>query len=318
MLGRLPVRDHVPDHQHRDAARTHHRHAGAAAHHPDGQDRPAVRLRHRVRRRRRRPGRRRRRGGVLAASTWTPPAAPGWSILIAIANAVLGVALGLFCSAFARTEFQAVQFMPVVVVPQLLLCGLFVPRDQMAGWLQAISNVLPMTYAVEALQEVGAHAEPTGALWRDLGIVVGCVVRGPDARGGCAATLTARRYRRDAAAVTGSAARTGPAPPGNPDTREAILARRPRRRSPSAATTPPRSAPSRPRPGSTPPWCTTTSAPRTSCSWPRCRPRSTRPSAARGARRRAGRDRGAARPHVPRGLGLAGRRGRPRRCSAPR
>ncbi|MBX6723153.1 MAG: ABC transporter permease [Dactylosporangium sp.] len=100
----------------------------------------------------------------------------GLVVLIAIANAVLGVALGLFCSAFARTEFQAVQFMPVVVLPQALLCGLFVPRDQMAGWLEAISNVMPMSYAVEALQEVGAHAEPTGTLWRDLGIVVGCVI----------------------------------------------------------------------------------------------------------------------------------------------
>jgi ABC-2 type transport system permease protein len=100
----------------------------------------------------------------------------GLVVLIAIANAVLGVALGLFCSAFARTEFQAVQFMPVVVVPQILLCGLFVARDQMAGWLQAISDALPMTYAVEALQEVGASADPTNRLWRDLGIVVGCVV----------------------------------------------------------------------------------------------------------------------------------------------
>jgi ABC-2 type transport system permease protein len=101
---------------------------------------------------------------------------PGLVIAIAIANAVLGVALGLFCSAFARTEFQAVQFMPVVVVPQLLLCGLFVARAQMAGWLHAISNVLPMTYAVEALQQVGSNANPTATLWKDLGIVVGSVV----------------------------------------------------------------------------------------------------------------------------------------------
>jgi ABC-2 type transport system permease protein len=100
----------------------------------------------------------------------------GLVILIAIANAVLGVALGLLCSAFARTEFQAVQFMPVVVIPQLLLCGLFVARDQMAGWLQVISRALPMTYAVEGLQEVGVHAQATDTLWRDLGIVAGCVV----------------------------------------------------------------------------------------------------------------------------------------------
>lgn len=97
-------------------------------------------------------------------------------ILIAVANAVLGVALGLLCSAFARTEFQAVQFMPVVAIPQILLCGLFVPRDQMAGWLEGLSNAMPMSYSVEALQEVGANAEPTGLMWRDLGIVTAIVV----------------------------------------------------------------------------------------------------------------------------------------------
>ncbi|HEX6327718.1 MAG TPA: ABC transporter permease [Jiangellaceae bacterium] len=99
----------------------------------------------------------------------------GWVIFIAVTNAVLGVALGLFFSAFARTEFQAVQFMPVVVLPQVLLSGLFVARDQMAGWLEAISNVFPMTYAVGALMEVGANSETTATMWRDLGIVVGVV-----------------------------------------------------------------------------------------------------------------------------------------------
>lgn len=112
----------------------------------------------------------------------------GLVIVIAIANSVLGVALGLFCSAFARTEFQAVQFMPIVVVPQLLLCGLFVDRALMAGWLHGISNVLPMTYAVEALQQVGAHATPTDTLWTDLGVVVGCIV--------LALTLAAATLRR--------------------------------------------------------------------------------------------------------------------------
>ncbi|GAB3142265.1 ABC transporter permease [Micromonospora sonneratiae] len=106
----------------------------------------------------------------------TTKGSAGLVILIAAVNAVLGVALGLFCSAFARTEFQAVQFMPIVVIPQLLLCGLFVARDQMAGWLEGFSNALPLTYAVEALQEVGAHAAPTGTMWRDLAIVVGAVV----------------------------------------------------------------------------------------------------------------------------------------------
>ncbi len=101
---------------------------------------------------------------------------PGLVILIAVADAILGVALGLFFSAFAKSEFQAVQFMPAVVFPQIFLCGLFAPREQMAGWLHALSNVMPLTYAVQGLQEVGAHAEPTGLMWRDLAIVGGCAV----------------------------------------------------------------------------------------------------------------------------------------------
>jgi ABC-2 type transport system permease protein len=96
--------------------------------------------------------------------------------LIAVLDALLGVALGLLASAFARSEFQAVQFMPVVVLPQFLLCGLLVPRDLMPDWLHAISNVLPLTYAVEALQEVGRSVAETGTMWRDVGIVAGCVV----------------------------------------------------------------------------------------------------------------------------------------------
>lgn len=92
-------------------------------------------------------------------------------ILIAVVDAVLGVALGLLASAFARTEFQAVQFMPVIVLPQFFLCGLLVPRGQLPGWLEAISNVLPLSYAVDALQQVSTHTGVTGQMWRDLAIV---------------------------------------------------------------------------------------------------------------------------------------------------
>jgi len=97
-------------------------------------------------------------------------------VLIAVVDAGLGVALGLLASAFARTEFQAVQFMPLIVLPQFFLCGLLVPREQMVGWLQAISDLMPLTYAVEALQEVGANTEATGRMWTDIGIVAGVVV----------------------------------------------------------------------------------------------------------------------------------------------
>ena len=97
-------------------------------------------------------------------------------VLIAVVDAVLGVALGLLASAFARSEFQAVQFMPVIVLPQFFLCGLLVPVDQMAGWLQAISAALPLTYAVEALQEVGRSSAETGIMWRDIAIVAGAAL----------------------------------------------------------------------------------------------------------------------------------------------
>jgi ABC-2 type transport system permease protein len=102
----------------------------------------------------------------------------GLVVLIAVLTALLGVGLGLACSALARTEFQAVQMLPVVVIPQILLCGLFIPRDAMAGWLSALSDVMPLSYAVEALQQVGANAEPTSTFWIDLVVVAGCVILG--------------------------------------------------------------------------------------------------------------------------------------------
>jgi ABC-2 type transport system permease protein len=75
-------------------------------------------------------------------------------VALAVGNALLGMSLGLFVSAFARTEFQAVQFMPAIVFPQLLLCGLFVPREDMAGVLQTASDLMPLTYAFDALHRV--------------------------------------------------------------------------------------------------------------------------------------------------------------------
>ncbi|TDC87859.1 ABC transporter permease [Actinomadura sp. 7K507] len=100
----------------------------------------------------------------------------GSLVLVALLNALLGMSLGLFASAFARTEFQAVQFMPAFVLPQLLLCGLIMPRDDMASWLQAISDVLPLTYAVEAMQEISASADFTGALALDIAVIAAFTV----------------------------------------------------------------------------------------------------------------------------------------------
>jgi ABC-2 type transport system permease protein len=93
--------------------------------------------------------------------------------LLAIGNAVLGTTLGLLASAFARTEFQAVQFMPAFIFPQLLLCGLFVPRALMAGWLHAISWLMPLTYAYDALARATRLAALDGAMVADIVAVVG-------------------------------------------------------------------------------------------------------------------------------------------------
>jgi ABC transporter DrrB family efflux protein len=83
------------------------------------------------------------------------PAGPAWQLgLVAVADAVLGMALGLLASAFARTEFQAVQFMPLIVFPQILLGGLFMPRDQMPEALYTISKFLPLSYAIDAINAV--------------------------------------------------------------------------------------------------------------------------------------------------------------------
>ena len=93
--------------------------------------------------------------------------------VLAVANAILGMSLGLFVSAFAQTEFQAVQFLPAVVFPQLLLCGLLVPRAQMASVLQDLSDVLPLTYAYDGLDRVTRLGGFDGTTVRDLIVVIG-------------------------------------------------------------------------------------------------------------------------------------------------
>ena len=103
-------------------------------------------------------------------------AGPQWFVIVvAIADTLLGVALGLLASAFARTEFQAVQFMPAFIFPQLIVCGLFVPLAQLPDALNAAAYWLPLTYAVDALNGVVANSDITGDMWRDIW-VVGCFI----------------------------------------------------------------------------------------------------------------------------------------------
>lgn len=102
----------------------------------------------------------------IAGSAWL-------LLLLALLDALLGTALGLFVSAFAASEFQAVQFMPAILFPQMLLCGLFAPRDSMQPVLEAVSNALPMSYAVDGMNEVLGNSSVTGDFLRDVGVVTG-------------------------------------------------------------------------------------------------------------------------------------------------
>jgi ABC-2 type transport system permease protein len=105
----------------------------------------------------------------IAGALWT-------LLLIAVLDALLGMALGLFVSAFATSEFQAIQFMPLFVLPQILLCGLFVPRESMGWLLNALSDLMPLSYAVDALTHVTNSAEIDSTLVVNLLIVAACAV----------------------------------------------------------------------------------------------------------------------------------------------
>jgi ABC-2 type transport system permease protein len=103
-------------------------------------------------------------------------AGPAWAVvLLAVLNALLGMALGLFLSAFAHTEFQAIQFMPAVLLPQILLGGLLLPRAQMPRAIHIISDALPVSYAYDALARVTADSGGRW-LWLDVVIVVGSII----------------------------------------------------------------------------------------------------------------------------------------------
>lgn len=104
-------------------------------------------------------------------------AGPLWAVvLVAVLVAQLGTALGLAVSALAQSEFQAVQFMPAIVLPQFLLCGLLAPRESMQPVLRAISDVLPMSYAVDAMNSITANSTVDAGTWWDLAIVAGFAI----------------------------------------------------------------------------------------------------------------------------------------------
>jgi ABC-2 type transport system permease protein len=114
---------------------------------------------------------------ATAFSVWVlglQVAGPLWSlVVVAVLDALLGTAFGLLVSAFAQTEFQAVQFMPAAVLPQFLLCGLLIPRDEMPRVLELVSDVLPLSYAVDGMRTLASGADVGGDLVRDAAVVAG-------------------------------------------------------------------------------------------------------------------------------------------------
>lgn len=94
-------------------------------------------------------------------------------LVVAVLAGVLGMAFGLLFSAFAKNEFQAVQFMPAFVLPQFLTCGLFIPRENMANFLQYFADIMPITYIVKALQEVQTTTRWTTDLTTDIIVIAG-------------------------------------------------------------------------------------------------------------------------------------------------
>ena len=111
--------------------------------------------------------------GLLGLDTAGSP----WAVAaLAVGNALLGMALGLLVSAFAASEFQAVQFMPAFVLPQLLLCGLFVPRAQMAGALDVLAGALPLTYAYDSLHRLAADGTLGARGTLDVIVLAGAIV----------------------------------------------------------------------------------------------------------------------------------------------
>lgn len=89
--------------------------------------------------------------------------------------ALVALTLGIFISTFANSEFQMIQFIPLIVVPQIFFAGL-VPVDGMASWLQAIAHIMPLYYGANAMTAVVTKGAGLGDIGVNLLILVGFMV----------------------------------------------------------------------------------------------------------------------------------------------
>ena len=97
-----------------------------------------------------------------------------WQIFIfQIVIITAAVNLGIFISTFARNEFQMVQFIPLIIFPQIFLCGVIWPVEQMPNYLQWLSAILPLTYAVDGLRDIMLLGQSLLDVWFELAVLVG-------------------------------------------------------------------------------------------------------------------------------------------------
>jgi ABC-2 type transport system permease protein len=89
-------------------------------------------------------------------------------VVVTLALVLGSVNLGIFLSTFARNELQAVQFIPIVILPQVLLSGLLWPVQEMPGWLQALARAMPLTYAIDALTDIMIRGKSLVETWVPL------------------------------------------------------------------------------------------------------------------------------------------------------
>ncbi|MCR4392747.1 MAG: ABC transporter permease, partial [Dehalococcoidales bacterium] len=88
----------------------------------------------------------------------------------------LAVCLGIFISAFARNEFQMIQFIPLIIVPQVFICGVLFPIEQLPDYLQWIARFLPLTYGVDGIRGLMLEGKSLAGIGREIAVLSGYAV----------------------------------------------------------------------------------------------------------------------------------------------
>lgn len=97
-----------------------------------------------------------------------------WQLIVfQIVISGMAVSLGVFISAFARNEYQLVQFVPMIILPQIFLCGMMWDVSEMPNYLRWISNLMPLTYAVDGMSAMMVRGQGLTDIAKDVGVTIG-------------------------------------------------------------------------------------------------------------------------------------------------